>query len=206
MANATCHCRKIHMVRSMSTLQHLVIITELRDGSIMFCFGDEADASSSSSAAADAAMAAGISDKPAAEAATAGQEVSDVAGSNAAAPESTVTAAAEGDAPAQQAAQVTAAAEVSSSDDDPHTEEADAGGSQSQSVDKAQLHDLKVDFSEFRSPSVSTARRHACRAELGIVSCGVNGGNSAPILPGRICPMLSGSGTLMSSARCIARR
>jgi hypothetical protein len=106
------------------------LLAELRDGSILFCFGGEADARSSSSAAADAATAAGVSDKEAEEAATAGQKVS------------------EGDASAQQAAHVTAAAEVFSPDDDPHTEEADAGGSGSQSIDKAQLHDLKVCLSE----------------------------------------------------------
>jgi hypothetical protein len=118
-------------------------LAELRDGSIMFCFGDEADAGNSSSAAAEAATDLGVSDEAAKEAAGARQQASKPADSGAGAIEAPVAAATEGSTE-QQAAHESAVAEVSSSDDDPHTEEADAGGSRSQSIDKAQLQDLKV--------------------------------------------------------------
>jgi hypothetical protein len=113
---------------------------ELRDGSIMFRFGDEADFSTSSSAAAEAATGVDTSNEAAQEAAAAGQQVSEAADSSSeAVPDSSAA-----DATGQQAAPVATAAEVSLPDDDPRTEDADAGGSQSQSIDKAQLQNLKV--------------------------------------------------------------
>ena len=65
---------------------------------------------------------------------------------------------------------MTAAAEVSSSDDDPQTEEADAGGSGSQSIDKAQLHDLKVGLSESKMlPWSAQQKDMPCGAGLSAV-------------------------------------
>lgn len=130
---------------------------ELRDGSIMFRFGEEADSSSASAAATDAAKDAGSSSKAAdAAAAAAGAEVTAAIDDSPASDDGPATD--DSPAPAQSTADPAAAdevptaeadsaeafgAEISSSDDDPHAE-TEAAGSVSQSVDKQQLQDMKV--------------------------------------------------------------
>lgn len=128
----------------------IVKTEELSDGSIMFRFGDEADSSSASAAAAHAAKDAGISSEVADAAAAAGAEATAATddspttdGSPAPAQSTAVPAAAE-EVPKIEADSAEAVgAETSSSDDDPHAE-TEAAGSASQSIDKQQLQDMKV--------------------------------------------------------------
>lgn len=109
----------------------------MRDGSILFSFSDSADSSS----AADAASGGGTKPAAAAEAAPS--------------PGDSTTASHFAAEPQPEAApQITQAAHEpesstdpgSSTDDSPAETEAVAAGSQSQSLDKGQLQDLKVRF------------------------------------------------------------